>query len=56
MPDTQQLLIDALSHLAKATAALQQARERELCDRAFDLTNDVLRVYAQEKRQALTGA
>ena len=49
-------LRDALSHMAKATQALQDANAVDLRERAYVLTNDVLRLRRGEKQPSSVGA
>jgi len=55
-PDRDRALMTALSHLSKATQALQEAGAAELRDRAFVLANDVLRLRKSLKQPSPVGA
>jgi len=55
-PDRDRALMTALSHLSKATQALQDANAEELRNRAFVLANDVLRFRKSLKQPSSVGA
>lgn len=50
--DLDRLLMEASRHLSNAVRALQDAGERELCDRAFVLANDIVKAR-QPKRESI---